>query len=333
MGRKKNLTVKTLTLALIASLVLAGCGGVVGGGASAAGPIEDVDLSGAELTVGSKDFTEQLILGYIAVTALEATGASVTDQVGLASTNAARSALVNGEIDMYWEYTGTNYITHLGETDPPSEPQELFDTVQQRELEENDLRLLDPPAPMNNTYALAIREEVYNEDSDAYDEDLAQVQTLSDLETLIQENPDKATLCVESEFASRDDGLPGMEEAYGYEFPEGNVSRFQTGVVYQRADEGDPCNFGEVFTSDGRVAALDLKVLEDDQGFFPLYNPTINVREEVYQENQALSDLFAPISEEITLETMQGLNARVDVDGEDPESVAEDWLTEEGFIE
>jgi osmoprotectant transport system substrate-binding protein len=104
-------------------------------------------------------------------------------------------------------------------------------------------------------------------------------------------------------------------------------------VIYQRADKGDPCNFGEVFTSDGRVAALDLKVLEDDEGFFPLYNPTINVREEVYQENKALSDLFAPISEKITLETMQELNARVDVDGEDPEDVAEDWLTEEGFIE
>jgi osmoprotectant transport system substrate-binding protein len=331
--KRKKLTVKTLALALVASLVLAGCGGVVGGGASAAGPISDVDLSGADITMGSKDFTEQLILGYIGLKALEATGASVTDQVGLASTNAARSALVNGEIDMYWEYTGTNYITHLGNTDPPDDPQELFNTVQQAELEKNDLRLLEPPAPMNNTYALAVREEVYNEDSEQYDEDLAQMEKLSDIGQLLEENPDKATVCVDSEFAARDDGLPGMEETYGYEFPDSNVSRFQEGVIYQRADQGDPCNFGEVFTSDGRVAALDLKVLEDDKGFFPLYNPTINVREEVYQENKALSDLFRPISEKITLETMQELNARVDEGGENPEDVAEDWLTNEGFIE
>ncbi|WP_047866223.1 glycine betaine ABC transporter substrate-binding protein [Rubrobacter aplysinae] len=333
MFKRKKLTVKTLALALVASLVLAGCGGVVGGGSSASGPISDVDLSGADLTVGSKDFTEQLILGYIAVKSLESTGASVTDQVGLASTNAARSALVNGDIDMYWEYTGTNYITHLGNTDPPDDSQKLFDTVQETELQENDIRLLEPPAPMNNTYALAVRQEVYNEDSDQYDEDLAQMEKLSDIGQLIEENPDKATVCVDSEFAARDDGLPGMEKEYGYEFPKGNISRFQEGVIYDRADEGDPCNFGEVFTSDGRVAALNLKPLEDDEGFFPLYNPTINVREEVYQENKALSDLFEPISEEITLKTMQELNARVDVDGEDPEDVAEDWLTEQGFIE
>lgn len=332
MPKKSKPTVKTLVLTLVASLMLAGCaGGIVG--SEPAGPIQDVDLSDADFTVGSKDFTEQLILGYIAVHALEATGASVDDQVGLASTDAARSALESGEIDMYWEYTGTNYINHLGETDPPGDRQELFDTVQQRELEENDLRLLEPPAPMNNTYALAVREEVYDENSDEYDEDLAQIEQLSDLGQLIEENPDKATVCAASEFAVRDDGLPGMEEEYGYEFPEDNISRFQEGVIYERADQGDPCNFGSVFTSDGRVAALDLRVLEDDKTFFPLYNPTINVREDVYQENQQLSDLFGPISEQLTLETMQELNARVDVDGEDPETVAEDWLTEEGFIQ
>jgi osmoprotectant transport system substrate-binding protein len=330
--KKSKPTVKTLVLTLVASLMLAGCGGGIVG-SEPAGPIQDVDLSDADFTVGSKDFTEQLILGYVAVHALEATGASVDDQVGLASTDAARSALESGDIDMYWEYTGTNYINHLGETDPPGDRQELFDTVQQRELEENDLRLLEPPAPMNNTYALAVREEVYDENSDEYDEDLAQMEQLSDIGQLIEENPDKATVCADSEFAVRDDGLPGMEEEYGYEFPEDNISRFQEGVIYERADQGDPCNFGEVFTSDGRVAALDLRVLEDDKRFFPLYNPTINVREDVYQENEQLSDLFGPISEAITLETMQELNARVDVDGEDPEAVAEDWLEQEGFIQ
>ena len=324
---------KAVALLVVMAFVAVGCGGVVGGGASAAGPIQDVDLEGADLTVGSKDFTEQLILGYIALHAVEAAGASAQDQIGLASTNAARSALENGEIDMYWEYTGTNWINHLGNTDPPADEQELFRVASQAEQEQNNLVLLDPPAPMNNTYALAVREEVYNEDSDQYDEDLAQMENLSDIGQLIEENPDKATVCVDSEFAVRNDGLPGMEEEYGYQFPDENVSRFQEGVIYERADQGDPCNFGEVFTSDGRIEALDLRVLEDDEGFFPLYNPTINLRQETYDEYPQLEELFAPISEEITLETMQQLNARVDVEGEDPESVAEDWLTEEGFIE
>jgi osmoprotectant transport system substrate-binding protein len=313
-------------------VALTGCG-AVGGGSSAAGPIADYDFSDYSYTVGSKDFTEQQILGYIAVTALEASGADTTAQIPLASTNAARSALENGEIDMYWEYTGTNWINHLGNEDPIPNAQEQYKKAAKQELQKNDIRLLDPPAPMNNTYALAIREEVYNKDSDQYDPDLAKVQTLSDIGTLIEENPDKATLCVESEFQSRNDGLPGMEKKYGYKFPEGNVSRFQTGVVYDRTGEGKPCNFGEVFTSDGRIAALGLKVIEDDKKFFPLYNPTINVKEEVYQENKKLQPFFKPISEKITLDTMQELNKKVDVDGEQAEDVAKEWLTNEGFIE
>lgn len=320
--------IKLASLLAILTLAVAGCGNVVGGGGNAAGPLAEVDNSDFSYTVGSKEFTEQLVLGQIAVQALEATGADVEDQTGLAGTDAARAALKNGDIDMYWEYTGTNWINFLGNTDPVFPAKKQYQVAKEQELKKNNIVLLER-APFNNTYALAMRQEAPDEVPA-----LDGVSKLSDIGGVIENNPDAATLCLASEFASRDDGLPGMEKAYGYQFPEGNLFTFAQGVVYQRTDAGDPCNFGEVFTTDGRIAALDLTLLEDDKEFFPIYNPAINTRQEVYQENQeGLESTFTPVSDALDTETMQQLNAAVDVDGEDPEDVAEQWLKDQGFIE
>jgi osmoprotectant transport system substrate-binding protein len=303
-------------LAMVA-MVAAGCGG--GGGSSSS-----VDLSDASLVVGSKDFTEQLILGYITFQALENAGANVEDQIGLAGTDATRQALINGDIDMYWEYTGTIWISHLGNTEPIPDSQKQYEAAAKADLKENDLKLLDP-APFNNTYALAIREEAY--------EDVG-VEKLSDMKQLVEDNPDEATVCIESEFRSRDDGLPGMAKFYGFQFPQENVALFDTGVVYDRTDQGEPCNFGEVFTTDGRIEALGLKVIEDDKNFFPIYNPALEVRKETFdQYGPQLEKLFNPIAAALTTKEMTQMNARVDVDGELPEDVAEDWLSKNGFVE
>lgn len=308
---------KALGVAAVAAVLAVGCGG---GGESASG----ADLSDATFTVGSKDFTEQLVLGQITLQALEAAGANVQDQIGLAGTDATRQALINGDIDMYWEYTGTVWINHLGNTEPIPDPEEQYNEAKAQDEEENGITMLDR-APFDNTYALAVRSEAV--------EDLG-VENLSDIGTLIEERPEEATICVESEFNSRDDGLPGMEEHYGYEFPDENVKLFDTGVVYNETDRGEECNFGEVFTTDGRIAALDLTVLEDDQGFFPVYNPALNLRQETFdQYGEELGEIFNPIAAALDNETMQDLNARVDVDGELPEDVAEDWLNENGFVE
>ena len=320
--------IRLVGLVAVLALVAAGCGNVVGGGASAAGPLADVDNGDFSYTVGSKDFTEQLVLGYIALQALEATGADVEDQVGLAGTDAARAALESGDIDLYWEYTGTNWINHIGNTAPVFPAKEQYQVAKEAELEENNIVLLER-APFNNTYALAMRSEAPEQVSA-----LQGVENISDIGPLIQNNPDAATICVESEFNSRDDGLPGLEEEYGFQFPEGNVALLDTGAVYTATDKGDKCNFGEVFTTDGRIQSLDLTLLEDDEDFFPIYNPAINTRQEVYQENQeGLDNTFTPVSDALDTETMQQLNASVDVDGEDPEDVAEQWLTDQGFIE
>ncbi len=310
--------VRLLGLLAVLAMVVAGCGG--GGGGSAAG---QADLSDAEVTVGSKEFTEQLILGQITLQALEAAGATVNDQTGLAGTVAAREALEAGEIDMYWEYTGTAWITHLGETEPIPDRQEQFDAVAQRDLEENNIEWLAPPSPANNTYAIAVRSEAAEE---------LGVEKLSDFGRLIEENPEEATICVGTEFSTRDDGLPGLEEAYGFQFPEDNVVRIDEGQIYQETDRGERCNFGEVFQTDGRIQALDLTLIEDDEKFFPNYNPALNMRREVMEQYPGIEEVFAPISEALTTEELQELNRRVDVDGELPDSVAEDWLSEKGFV-
>lgn len=323
---KNNLKL-ALGASLSLSLALAACGSddSSSGGSEGGGSEEGGGLDGASVTVGSKDFDEQKILGYIAVVALENAGADVTDQINTGGTDVTRSALTGGEIDMYWEYNGTAWISFFGETDPIPDRIEQYEAVRDRDLEENDLVWLEP-ANFNNTYGIAFPTEAAG--------DLGDPETISDLGTLIEEETDKATLCVENEFSARDDGLPGMEKAYGFEFPNDNVSVLDTALVYTQADKRDPCNFGEVFTTDGRISGLDLTVLEDDKGFFPLYNPSPVFRKEVFDEyGDSLKEVFNPISEALTDEEMIALNEEVSINLAQPEQVAEDWLTEQGLID
>jgi osmoprotectant transport system substrate-binding protein len=322
-GHTLPLTAGIAALALLA----AACGDSLEG--DAAGEAADVEagtesLDGADITVGSKDFDEQLVLGEISVALLEDAGANVTNEVNLGGTDAARAALVNGDIDHYWEYTGTAWISFFEEDSPIADRVEQYEAVRDRDAQERGLFWLEP-TPFNNTYGIALSQEAY--------EDLGQPDTISAMGELIDEDPDAVTLCVESEFNVRDDGLPGMEEHYGIEVPGNNVTVLDTGVIYGATADRDPCNFGEVFTTDGRIAALDLVVLEDDEAFFPLYNVSPVFVEDAYATYGAtLADLYAPVAAALDDDTMASLNARVSADGERPADVARDWLTENGFI-
>lgn len=325
-----------LALLAVVGLLAVACGGdtepgagtspdgasPTGDGTAAAGQIADeFDLSGASLTVGSKEFTEQLILGHITVKALEAAGADVDDQTGLVGSATVREALTSGSIDMYWEYTGTGWITHLGNDEPVTGAQAQYEAVRDADAD-NSIAWLEP-ASFDNTYAIAARQDAAA--------DLG-VASLSDYAQLATDNPEAASLCAASEFLNRSDGWPGVEDHYGFDLPGGQIAEMELSFIYTRVDQGDPCNFGEVFATDGRIAAFDLVVLEDDQEFFPTYLPSLNVRQEVLDEWPALSDLGALLAGELDTETIRQLNARVDVDGEDPEAVAEDWLREQGLI-
>ena len=330
-----NKTLVWSSLLVSVVLLAAGCGGEAApssepasegaGAASEGGTVaETVDLSGLSLTVGSKEFTEQLILGQIALLALEAAGADVTDQTGLTGTPVLREALDTGEIDLYWEYTGTGWINILGETEPVKGSEEQFDAVAEADLEANGIKWLAPPAAANNTYAFAANAQAVEEFG---------VESISDVAELANDNPEAATLCTASEFITRDDGLPGVEELYGFDLPDANVAQLDFGLVYASVANADPCNFAVVFSTDGQVLANDLTVLEDDKGFFPIYNIAMTMKEETYSENaEAYDTLFGAIAELITNEEMTQMNAAVDVDGESVEDVAAEFLASNGII-
>jgi osmoprotectant transport system substrate-binding protein len=277
-------------------------------------------LAGSSFKVGSKEFTEQLILGQITIQVLKDAGAKVSDQTGLVGSNTVRAALISGDIDMYWEYTGTGWINHLGNTAPVKGEREQYDAVAKADLEKNGVTWLEP-APFNNTYALATSKE---------NASALAVTSLSDLAPLQQKNPDAFTLCAASEFLARDDGLPGLEKAYGFSFGS-KISELELGLVYASVDKGDPCKFGEVFATDGRIAALGLTVLKDDKQFFASYLPSLTVRKGTDKIPQ-VQQLFAPVAAALDTATMQELNSRVDVKGEQPEDVARSFLTDKKLI-
>ena len=298
-------------------LASAACGSDEGG--SGDGP-----LAGTTVKVGSKDFDEQLVLGQITKLALENAGAGVTDQTNLGGTNAARAALTSGNVDVYWEYTGTAWISFFQETTPITDSAEQWQKVAERDLAENKLVWMNP-AQFNNTYGIAY--------STAAAAELGNPKTVSDLGKLAASQPAAATMCVESEFSTRDDGLPGLQEKYGFTLPAANVTVLDTGIVYTSVDKRDPCNFGEIFTTDGRVAALGLTVLEDDQSFFPLYNASPVFRSEYYDAHaDALKAIFDPIATALTQDVMTELNKQVSVDGQRPEVVAEKWLEDQNLL-
>ncbi|HLK94185.1 MAG TPA: glycine betaine ABC transporter substrate-binding protein [Nocardioidaceae bacterium] len=318
-----NRTMSGLAALSAGALLLSACGLSEDEGSTeevAAGSVDSSALEGASLSVGSKDFDEQLLLGQLTIQMLSAAGAEVTDDTNIQGSTATRQALLRGEIDVYYDYTGTGWITYLKHTENIADPQELYQAVAKEDLQKNGL-VWGEPAPFNNTYAMAVTEEFAEENG---------VETLSDMATYLSDNPD-ATVCVESEFAARPDGLPGMEKAYNMDIPESSIQSLGTGVIYQQIDQGE-CDFGEVFTTDGRIATLGLIPLEDDKGFFPLYNGAPIVQQE-NENGEAILEVLQPLSETLTTEVMSELNAKVSSEGLPPEDVASDYLTEEGFIE
>jgi osmoprotectant transport system substrate-binding protein len=306
----------------VASTALAGCGLRSASGAvleARPGAISHYDsLDGAKITVIAKDFTEQLILGNMVSIVLAAAGADVTNLTNTPGSFGVRQAMLDGNADVSPEYTGTGWINYLGNEQPVKGAEAQWRAVNEADRA-NDLTWL-PPAPMNNTYAFAIRES---------EAERLGVTKLSDLERLRKQ---ELTFCVESEFASRNDGFVPMLATYGLTREDlGQVTNLDTGVIYTATANGD-CNFGEVFTTDGRIPALNLRVLEDDRQFFPLYNLTEVIRTEVLEAHPELAEIFGQLNPRVTNEVMLTLNAKVDNDGEDPALVARDWLIEQGLL-
>lgn len=313
-----------LALPLVALLLLStGCGLRSASGAvltALPGTIKHYDsLEGVALTVTAKDFTEQLILGNMVSTVLDAAGADVTNLANTPGSFGARQALLDGKANISLEYTGTGWINYLGNDTPVKGATEQWRAVNEADMAQNNLTWL-PPAPLNNTYGFAIKAATADE---------LGVTKLSDLAGLTKQD---LTFCVESEFASRNDGFVPMLKAYGLTKADlGTVTTLDTGVIYTATANGR-CTFGEVFTTDGRIPALDLTVLEDDKEFFPLYNLTEVIASGVLEAHPELADIFDQLNPLLTNDTMLALNAKVDNDGDDPAIVARDWLIDQGLL-
>ncbi|WP_433335119.1 glycine betaine ABC transporter substrate-binding protein [Spirillospora sp. CA-294931] len=314
-------------LACAALLVLPGCGLKP---ASAfvpkiePGSIKPIPgLEDARIRVTSKEFTEQIILGKMAVLALIAAGADPKDRTNVQGSVTARKSLTGGDNDLMWEYTGTGWITYLGQEDAIPDPVKQFQEVARQDLQKNRIAWLAPAAPMNNTYTIAVSASAQ------------QKYGLKSLSDMAKVPVAQRTYCTEPEFFSRNDGLRGMLDAYSLKFgsavPANNIKQMSAGVIYDATATGR-CTFGEVTETDGRIQAKNLKPLVDDRKFFPNYNPAITVRADVLTRYPQLTELFARISQKLTTPVMRELNSRVDVEGNDPVFVARDWLREQGFV-
>ena len=280
--------------------------------------LTELDFSGLDINVGSKDFTEQFVLGQLAIAAFEAGGANVTDSVNLGGTVVNRDAMTSGQIDTYFEYNGTGWTNHLALPEPSFDPVELTNGVCVEDLAANDVRWIGV-APFNNTYGFATAP-----DSPAAGLDLQGMMEY------VNDNAD-ATVCMDTEYPNREDGLVLVEEATGLTIPDGQDEILEVGVIYDETASGN-CTFGLVFTTDGRIPALEL-VLVEDPGVHILYNVSMTMLDSVYQqypeEFEALADTILGGLDNATSAELQ---RQVSVDGEDAYDVAVAYLTEQGLL-
>ena len=291
-----------LTLVLIAGLLLAACGG----GAQ----------KGATIRVGSKEFTEQYILGNMYTMVLKDAGYDA-QFTSLAGTSEAQAALMSGDIDMYPEYTGTALLTQLGMTyDPSMSSQDVYNTVKQAYADKYNLVWLQPTS-YNNTYCLAMPKDKA---------DSMGINTLSDLST----KADQLVFGTTQEFTERADGLPGLKKVYGgFNFKE--VRALDPGLKYSGIKSGD-IDVTTCFGTDGQIAAYNLKVLQDDKNFWPPYPVAPVVRKAVLDAHPDIADTLNKVSALLDGHTMQQLNWEVDGNGKEADTVAHDFLVQHGLI-
>jgi osmoprotectant transport system substrate-binding protein len=272
---------------------------------------------GGPVVIGSKNFTEQLILGEMYAQLLEAAGIQVERSLNLGGTAVAHEALLAGEIDMYPEYTGTGLLTIL-EMDTMSDPDEVFDVVKEAYAEQFDLVWLDQ-APMNNTQALAVKRE-FSEEND--------LTTISEMVAMAGD----LRLAAVPDFPERPDGMVGLKEVYGdFDFKE--VIILDPGLKYQ-ALINDDAEVVVAFGTDGQIAGYDLVVLEDDKGLWPPYHVAPVIRQDTLDAYPQIADILNELAPLLTSEVMADLNWQVDGDAAmEPEDVAREFLTENGLLD
>ena len=280
----------------------------------------EVEEPAPEIVVASKIDTEGALLGSMMVQLFREEGFEVTDRTQFGPTDVIRKAIINGEIDIYPEYTGNGAFFY---SDSPGDvwkdPEKGYETVNRLDEEEHGLIWLQP-APANNTWAIAVRRDL------AEEEDL---DTLGDLARYLSEGG-RFKLAASEEFVTREDVLPAFEKAYGFSLSEDQLLTFSSGNTAQTemaaAQQTDGVNAAMAYGTDGQLAALGLKVLDDSKNVMPIYQPAPLVRGEVLEANPEIREILAPVFEGLDRETLQRLNSKIAVDGIAAEEVAETYL-------
>ena len=294
--KRKNI-ISTIAM-LAVTLIVSGCSSL-GGGST-----EDTVIR-----VGSKDFTENLVVSEIYALALEDAGYEVERIPNIAS-SVVHTSITNDEIDLYPEYTGTGLLVIL-EMEMETDPQKVYDTIKAEYAEQFDLTWLDY-AEANDSAGLVIKTSV----AEKYG-----IETISDL----QENASELRFASQGEFDLREDGLPGLTKAYG-EF------NWKSSIVYDNSLKyevlkNDEADVAPAYTTEGQLTNKEeFTVLVDDKNFWPPYNLAPVIRNEVLEENPEIAEILNNISSTLDTETVTGLNAKVDVDGQEYEAVAKEYF-------
>lgn len=277
----------------------------------------------APLVMATKSFTEQHILSAMTVMWLKKKGFEVIPKRNIATT-IGRNALLNKQIDMTWEYTGTSLIifNHISQ---PMSSEQAYETVKKLDAKLGLVWL--NPAPMNNTYAFAMTRQRAEKEG---------ITTLSQLVTKLEQvrkqDPEHNwRLGLDLEFSGRSDGMKPLQKTYNMALDRPQIRQMDPGLVYN-AIRDRFVDAGLIYTTDGRVKGFDLKVLEDDKHFFPSYNVTPVVRKDVLESHPGLEAALNQLSPLITDESITEMNKRVDIDHQSPEQVARDFLKSKNML-
>ncbi|HTJ56827.1 MAG TPA: ABC transporter substrate-binding protein [Devosiaceae bacterium] len=285
-----------------------------------------VSAAHAQVVVSSKIDTEGGVLGNIILQVLKANNVPVTDKVQLGDTKVVRSAITAGQIDLYPEYTG-NGAFFFNEADNPvwKDAAKGYAEVKKLDYDANKIVWLTP-APANNTWGVALRNEVASGNN---------LKTWSDFGKWVS-GGGQVKLAASAEFVSSPAALPAFEKTYGFSLKPDQLITLSGGdtaaFIAAAANQTSGANAAVVYGTDGGIAPSGLVVLEDDKGVQPVYNPAPIVREAVLKQYPQIETLLAPVFAKLDLKTLQTLNGRVQVGGEAASAVAADFLKTNGLV-
>jgi glycine betaine/choline ABC-type transport system substrate-binding protein len=302
-----------------------GLAGVATLGGSAGCVTLATQIGGNTIKVSSKRFTEQEILGYLAYVALsENTDLSIVDQVGLGGSTTNFKALKTGQIDLYWEYTGTAWLTLPPQHDTVlTDPQTLYRKVKKEFKKLYNLIFLQR-APLNNTYVMLANPQWTEKTG---------VSTLSGFVEYLNKSEKTVKAVMNAEFQNRPDGWPGLIKHYGFkdDVKQITVKHIGSGLLYQVLGTG-AADIGVGFNTNPQILKFNLEVLDDDRDFFPVYNPAPVVDGSTLERHPSMRKSLNKIGNGLTTERMRRLNKRVAIDKENPKAVAKDYLQSRGVI-